>query len=69
MAFTSQIFAIKELPGVPIGYGETYVTETPCRVGIVAAAPPMVIPVMRRATPVLMAAQPYIRRLHGYDDH
>ena len=38
MEFTSQIFAIKELPaGVPIGYSEAYVTEAPCRIGVVAA--------------------------------
>ncbi len=37
MEFTSQIIAIKDLPaGVGIGYGETYVTEKPCRVGIAA---------------------------------
>ncbi len=37
MELTSQLIAIKELPaGVPVGYGETYITEKPCRVGITA---------------------------------
>ncbi len=38
MELTSQIFAIRELPaGVPIGYGETFITDRACRVGVVAA--------------------------------
>ncbi|MTI13570.1 alanine racemase [Sansalvadorimonas verongulae] len=37
MEVTSQIFAIRKLgAGVPIGYGQTYVTDHPCTVGVVA---------------------------------
>lgn len=37
MEVTSQIFAIRKLDaGVPIGYGQTYVTDRPCTVGVVA---------------------------------
>ncbi|WP_281646455.1 alanine racemase [Parendozoicomonas sp. Alg238-R29] len=37
MEVTSQIFAIRKLGvGVPIGYGQTYVTDRPCTVGVVA---------------------------------
>ncbi len=37
MELTSQVFAIRHLEaGMPIGYGQTYVTDRPCIVGVVA---------------------------------
>ncbi|CAM3766649.1 alanine racemase [Parendozoicomonas haliclonae] len=37
MELTSQIFSIHNLPaGAPIGYGETFITDRPMRIGVVA---------------------------------